>query len=188
MPIDDQGTSRRRGQRMRQPGWRTTENLAADEVAVPSDLVEAQLDPARQQRRTPAQRHRRDRDDDLVQQPRVRELAGQVSPADNPDVPVAGGGDHLPVHGCDLRARELDSRVGHDRQLPVREDPARDVVRPLPLRRILARELVVEDPLIRRRAHCQRADAGDEVAVVHRPVVLVPAREQPVERVVRGRR
>ena len=65
--------------------------LRAGEVAVPCELLEPQLDPARQQRRAGAERHRRDRDDHLVEQPGVGELTGQVSPADDPDVPVAGG-------------------------------------------------------------------------------------------------
>src|SRR5439155_13144820 len=69
--------------------------LGAGEVAVPSQLVQTQLDPPRQQRRTPTQSDRRDRHDDLVQQPRVGELPGQVSPADDPDVQVTSGANHL---------------------------------------------------------------------------------------------
>ena len=61
---------------------------------------------------------------------------------------------------------------------------ARDVVRPLPFRRILVLELVVEDPFVRRRAHGECADAGDELAVVQRPVGLLLASEQPGQRVV----
>src|SRR6266508_3562480 len=169
---------------LRRSSWAHDGELCAGEVAVPSQLVQTQLDPARQQRRTPTQRDRRDRHDDLVQQPRVGELTGQVSPADNPDVPVTGGADHLLVHGFYVRAGELNSRVGDDRQLAVCEDPARDLVRPLPLGPILVRELVVEDPFVRRRPHRHRTDAGDELAVVQRPVVLALAGEQPVQRVV----
>jgi len=47
------------------------------------------------------------------------------------------------MHGTDITARELDQRVGDDGQLTVVEDPGRDLVRPLPLRRILVAELVV---------------------------------------------
>jgi hypothetical protein len=47
--------------------------------AVAPELLEAQLDPARQQRRAGAERDRRDRHDHLVQQPRVGELTGQVA-------------------------------------------------------------------------------------------------------------
>jgi hypothetical protein len=147
-------------------------------------LFQAQLDPARQKRCTVTQRDRRDRDDDLVQQPFVGELTRQVSPADDPNVPVSGGDEHLLVHDRDVRAGELDSRVRDDRQLAVREDPARDLVRPFPLRGILSRELVVEDPFVRRRPHRHRADLGDELAVVQRPVVLPLAGEQPFQRVV----
>ena len=127
-------------------GWPHDGELRAGKVAVPAQFVETQLDPARQQRRTPTQRDRCDRHDDLVQELHVRELTGEVAPTDDPHVPVASGGDHLLVHAGDVRAGELNLRVRNDRQLPVCEDPARDVVRPLPLRRILAGELVVEDP------------------------------------------
>jgi hypothetical protein len=89
------------------------------------------------------------------------------------------------VHGRDVTTDELDVRVGHDLKVAMREDPARDVVGPLPLGRVLALELVVEDPLVGRRAHRQSADLGDEVAVVPVPLLVPPAREQPVERVVR---
>src|SRR5687768_15986025 len=74
------------------------------EVAVPSELVETQLDPAREQRRAPSERYRRDRHDHLVQQPDVRELAGQVSAADDPDVAGTGCSGHLLVHLRDVRA------------------------------------------------------------------------------------
>jgi hypothetical protein len=79
---------------------------------------------------------------------------------------------------------ELDSRIGDDRQRSMREDPAPDVVRPLPRRRILTRELVLEDPLVRRRPHRHRTNARDEVAVVQRPIILALADEKPVQRVV----
>jgi len=89
------------------------------------------------------------------------------------------------VHGSDVCAGELDSRVRDDRQLPVCEDPARHVLGPLPLRRILAGELVAEDPFVRGRSHRDCADAGDELGVAQRPVLLALAAEQPLQRVVR---
>src|SRR5204863_311986 len=52
------------------------------------------------------------------------------------------------------------------------------------LRRLHSRRWRAGDPLVRRRPHRQRADAGYEVAVVLRPVLLAPAGEQPVERIV----
>ena len=82
--------------------------------------------------------------EDLVEQPRFGELTDQVSTADDPDVPAPRSLDHPLVHGRDVHARELDRHPGYHPQLPVREDPARDLVRPLPLMRILAAELVVE--------------------------------------------
>src|SRR5919198_1786171 len=83
------------------------------EVAVPAELVQAQLEPPRQQRRPRAERDRRDRDEHLVQQPSVGELTGEVSPADDPDVPVAGRRHELPVHRYDVLTGELDLRLGN---------------------------------------------------------------------------
>src|SRR5439155_20563321 len=68
--------------------------LGAGEVAVPSPRAQTQLDPPRQQRRTPTQSDRRDRHDDLVQPPRVGELFGQVFPAADPGVQVTSGANH----------------------------------------------------------------------------------------------
>ena len=88
------------------------------------------------------------------------------------------------MHGGDVRAGELDSRIGNYRQLAVRENPAGNVVWPPPLRQVLARELVVEDPFVSRRHHRQGTDPCDELTVVQRPVLLALAREQPLQRVV----
>src|ERR671935_841617 len=88
-----------------------------NEVAVSSQLLEAQLDPTGQERRAATEGHWCDRNDHLVQQPGVGELAGQVSTADDPDVAVACGLDHLLVHRRDVPARELDWRIGDDGQL-----------------------------------------------------------------------
>ena len=117
----------------------------AGEILVSSQLF--QLRSSRRGRRgAPAQRDRCDRDDHLVQQADVGELTGQVSSADDPDVPITCRGDHLRVHRGDVRAGELDACVEDDLQLSMREHPAGEVVRPLPLRRVLTGELVVEDP------------------------------------------
>jgi len=112
------------------------------------------------------ERYRRDVDDHLVEESGVRELAGEVTASDDPDVPLAYCFAHGLVDCGHVRRRELDPCAGDDRRLAVREDPARNVVRPLPLDGILARELVVEDPLVGRRAHRQRSDTGDENVVV----------------------
>ena len=159
-----------------QSGGRTTEYRAQAKSTLRPSVLQLQLDPAGQERGAGTERDRRDRHDHLVQQPRVGELPHQVSAADDPDVPAAGSCDELLVHRHDVPAHELDRGVGHDRQLPVGKDPARDVVRPLPVRDVLVRELVVEKPFVRRRAHRDRTHVGDERAVVHCPVlVLFPA-------------
>src|SRR3712207_9202534 len=66
---------------------------------------------------------------------------------------------------CDVTACELDPRARDDRQVPVREHPARDVVRPLPLGGILAGELVVEDPLDRKSTRLNSSHANISYAV-----------------------
>ena len=131
-----------------------------DEVAVPAELLQTQLDSARQQWRACAQRDRRDRHD-------APRRAAPRRRTDRRDRPRRRS-------RCSVRRRRRPSArararrpplvnsifaLGNDWQLPVREDPARDVVGPLPLRRILALELVVEDPLVGRRPHRQRTDA-----------------------------
>ena len=164
---------------------RTTEYLAATKSPVPARLLESQLDAAREERCARTERDRRDVDDHLVEEARVGELADQVSPADDPDVPLARRRDHLRVHRRDVSPRELDRRARDDPQLAGREDPGRDLVGPLPVHRILVGELVVEDPLVRRRAHRKRADAGDELGVVQEALAVLIACEEPLERVVR---
>ena len=77
----------------------TTENRAAMNALFGPRLLESQLEPARQDRPAGAQRHRRDVGDDLVEQPGVRELPGELAAADDPDVLAAGGLRHLRVHG-----------------------------------------------------------------------------------------
>ena len=74
----------------------------AGEVAVSPQVIEPQLDVPRKERRARAQRDRRDHHDDLVEEARVGELTGQVSPTDDPDVPAAGGRDHLRVNRGDV--------------------------------------------------------------------------------------
>ena len=87
--------------------------------------------------------------------------------------------------GAYVATHEPEVGVRHGSQLPVREDPAGDVVGPLPVGRILVRELVTEDPLVCRRPHRQRADACEELRVVQEAAMVLVAREQPVERVAR---
>src|SRR5215510_14624767 len=89
----------------------------ADEVDIALDLLESQVEAPRQQRSAATDRYRRDVDDHLVQEPRICELAGELATPDDPDAPVAGGRRHLLVDRTHITARELDRRVGHDRQL-----------------------------------------------------------------------
>ena len=79
------------------------------------------------------------------------------------------------------------SASGDGRQPPVREDPRRGRAVPLaPLLRVLVEPLVREHPLVGRRAHRHRADAGEERAEALRSAAAVSRDlEQPVERVVR---
>ena len=47
---------------------------------------------------------------DLVEQPGLGELGGEVAPADHPDVPAAGGRDHRRVHRRDVAGDEARRR------------------------------------------------------------------------------
>ena len=49
---------------------------------------------------------------------------------------------------------------------------------------LAARARCVADPLVRRRAHRERPDRGDERPVAHRPVLVDVLHEEPVQRVV----
>ena len=91
------------------------------------------------------------------------------------------------MHRRHVSGGKLDRRVRNDGQLPVCEDPARHVVRPPGLARPFVRGHVREDPLVRRRAHGERADLTDEFVVIQRPGPVLLSREQPVERMVRIR-
>ncbi len=148
------------------------------------ELFEPELVPAGQKRGACTEHDRGDVHDHLVEQARIRELAREVAAADDPYVLPSSGLNHLGVYVRDFGARERDRRAGHRCRLTVREHPSRDLVRPAPLLARLFRELVLEDPLIGGRPHCESADAGDEVRVVERPFAILIAREQPVERVV----
>ena len=139
----------------------------------------------RKERLAGAERDRRDVDDQLVEEPDFGELPDEVSPTHEPHVLPARRLDHARVDGLDRVARELDRCVGDDAEVAMGEHPARDLVRPPPVARVLVGELVVEDPLVGRRPHRERADVGDERAVVERAIVILVTREEPPERVVR---
>src|SRR5262249_24262782 len=108
----------------------------------------------------------------------------EISSTDDPDVSPARGLTHLGMHRNDVAAHETYVRGGKDSQIAVREDPAGNVVRPLPVGRILVRELVIEDPFVRRRAHRDRSYMLDELAVVERSIPILLPREEPLERMV----
>ena len=151
----------------------------AGEGAVAVQLDELQVELPREQRSTGTEGHRRDVEDQLVEQLRLRELCGEVAAADHPEVLAAGRLDHRGVHLGDVSLHEADVTVGLV-EGAVGEDPAGHVVGPL----LAGPRVVVEDPLVRRRAHRDRADALDEVAVVHRAALVLVLDEQPVEGVV----
>ena len=70
--------------------------------------LKAQLEPAREQRRPAAERDRRDQDEDLVQEPGVGELAGQVAAAHDPDVPVPAAS----ISSCTVATSSLVNATG----------------------------------------------------------------------------
>jgi hypothetical protein len=130
------------------------------------------------------ERHRRDADENLGEQPSVGELPDEVAAADEPDVLARGRFGHPLVYGRDIALDERDRRSGDRRQLRMREHPARRVaVEAPPLRRIVERALVLQHPLVRRSSHRHRADLreerGEGVLAAGRALDL----EKPLERV-----
>src|SRR5262249_60323412 len=102
-----------------------SEGLASPyEAPVAAGLLEAQLDPARQQRLAKAERDGRDVDDPLAPETGIRELPCQVPAPDDPEIPPARSRAHLRVDRRDVRARELDRCTRDEGELPVREGPA----------------------------------------------------------------
>src|SRR5690606_31898690 len=71
---------------------------SAGELPVAGHLLQRQLETPGQQRRPGPERHRGVLHPDLVEQPGVRELTGQVPTPDDPHVAVTGGRSHLLVH------------------------------------------------------------------------------------------
>src|SRR3954453_14808898 len=120
-------------------------------------------DPAGEERRAAAERHGRDVKLDLVQESCVGEPADQLAAADEPDVVPGRRRGHLCVDPPDVALDEADVRVRDPREVPVGEHPARDVtVELVPSRRMFEQLLVVEHPLVRRRAHRHGTDGADE--------------------------
>src|SRR5215211_1533455 len=157
------------------------------ELLVAGDVDELELrrgEPAREERRSPPERHGRDAGEDLVQQALIRELPDQVTAADEPDVPAAGFG-HLLVHRRHLALDEANVRSRNRWELPVGEHPARRVpVVAAPLVRLLEQVVVLEHPLVGRRPHRHRAHIGEERFERMLAVSLAVDFEEPVERVV----
>src|SRR4051812_16260897 len=148
----------------------------AQELAVPGVLLEPHLDPPREQGRAAAERQGRVLHPHLVEQARVGELPHQVTTADEPHVLACRCLDHGGVHGAHVLRREGDPLLRWE--LAVREDPGGQGEVP-------AVRVVVEDPPVRRGAEGTGADGRPELAVVHRPVLVDVAAQQPTEGVVR---
>ena len=89
----------------------TTEKRAVMNALFCCGLLQPELQPPRQERPAGAEGHRRDVGDDLVEQPGVGELAGEVAAADDPDVLAAGRRDHLLVDRAHVVAHEGDALV-----------------------------------------------------------------------------
>ena len=166
---------------------RTIESLAATKFP-PFRAVSSRrtLEAPREERSAAAQRDGRDVHDDFVQEPGVRRTdpPGRRRPRST----RCGRRRRRPSPRATAATSALVKAIaapGTIWKLPVCEDPARDVAGPLPLSRGLVRELVVEDPLVRRRSHREGADAREELGVVQRSGRRsLVAREQPVERVI----
>src|SRR5512132_1689026 len=158
------------------------------ELLVARDVDELEVrggEPAGEERSPAPERHRRDADEDLVEEPMVGELPDEVAAADEPDVLVGGCSRHLLVRRYDVALDELDPRSGNRRERPVREDPARRIsVVAAPLIGLLQQVVVLEDPLVRGRAHRRGPDLGEECAEGILALLLAVDLEEPVEGVV----
>src|SRR3954447_2180702 len=142
-------------------------------------------DPAGEERRAAAERHGRDVKLDLVQESCVGEPADQLAAADQPDVVPGRRRGHLCVDRPDVALDEADVRVRDPREVPVGEHPARDVtVEIAPSHRMFEQLLVVEHPLVRRRAHRHGTDGADECLPAVFPMGVVVGFEEPIERVL----
>ena len=158
-------------------------------MRVPVSCIGPPGQAAVEQRLALAQHDRDHGHEQLVQQARVRELRGDVAAADDPQVALASRRDHLVVEIRDLGVDDPDVdllalRLG---QVSRAQDPGGlALVGPL--------VQLVEDELVGRRAHDQRADAFVEAVVgaLDRldavPFEAALVLEQPVERVVGSRR
>ena len=151
----------------------------AGEVAVADDLLQAQLHPPGQERRTSSERDRGVLDPQLVEQPRVDELTREVAPSDNPDPALARSFLDLSEGSGDVATDQLHV-VTDPGQVTGREHPGRLLVGPGG--RWLGVHLVLEQPLVGRRPHHQCTDVLlQEVLVAHRPTDVDVAREQPLQ-------
>ena len=86
------------------------------------------------------------------------------------------------MNGRNVTLHEVERDSWNRRQRPMGEDPARGVaVVRVPLLRMIEQTLVIEHPLVGRRAHRHRADIAEEAHEVlfsRRPLDL----EEPVKR------
>ncbi len=137
---------------------------------------------ARKQRPALAQRDRAHLHDEFVEQSGVMELAGQVAPADDPEVAAIGSCAHGRVNLVHIAADKMQSRAVDAGQRAMREYPRGLRVRPGRARLTRHQVGVAQHPFVRRRPHGQRAHVGDELRVAG--VVEVSQWKEPLQRVV----
>lgn len=128
----------------------------------------------RQQRGAAPEGHRCVLHPELVQQPRVGELPGEVSPADHPQILATRRVEHRAVDVEDVGTRHADISPLRHREITMRQHPRGLRVRPAAL-------LMAHDPLERGCPHHQRADALLKAGVRHRTVHVDVLAQQPVQ-------
>src|SRR5688572_4886207 len=115
----------------------------------------------------------------------IVKLAGQLTPAHNPDVTAAGDRGHLRVNGTDIAVDEADVDARHRRLRARAEHPRRLRVRPRLLMTASGTDDVPQHPPVCGGAHGYGPHLLDEVREAGR--VDVTERKQPLERIVRRR-
>src|SRR5262245_54423967 len=82
-----------------------------DQGASPGHRAQGQVESPGQQRSAGAEGDRGDAHQDLVEQPGVGELPGEVAPTDDPDVLAAGGGRGIAMNATDIATDKPDVRA-----------------------------------------------------------------------------
>src|SRR5690606_38679442 len=138
-------------------------------------------DLAREQWLAGAKGRRTDLDDQLVEQPGIVELPGEISPANDPDVLAIRHPAHLAVDGDDVALHKPDVRIWNSWQVAPGEYPGGLRVRPGRPGFPGDRFRVAQHPLVRRRPHGQRTDITDELWIAG--LLQAAQGEQPIQRV-----